>query len=142
MSTTHSSEQERAEPFLPINAQSTVDDTSTQSAGYMATAEMLPTSDDMGVVDDSSNYLNWPDSADLLNSILSAEFVTLPSLEILPSQPMLRAESPPAATSHSSPWLSLRDQQSSWLEGENAVQSLSQIINNSVLSLPGYHAFC
>ncbi|KEF60853.1 uncharacterized protein A1O9_02415 [Exophiala aquamarina CBS 119918] len=85
----------------------------------------------MATTDDSSNYLNWPDSTDLLQSILSAEFVNLPSLELFPSQPMLPSAALPSDPSRNSLGLSLRDQHSPWLGGENVVQNLSQIINNT-----------
>lgn len=77
------------------------------------------------------DFLNWPGSTDLLHSILSAEFVNLPSLEIQDSELMRSTESPPAETSQSPP-LNLRDQDSPWLGGENAVHHLSQIINTTV----------
>ena len=125
-----SSEQERATSFHSIDTQSTVEETYTPGATYLPATD-LPISDEM-VPGDSSNYLNWPDSTDLLQSILSAEFVNLPSLELFPAQPMLPAAALPADATHSSPGSNLGDQQSPWLGGENAVQNLSQIIKNTV----------
>jgi hypothetical protein len=75
--------------------------------------------------------LNWPDSEDLLNSILSTEFTTLPSLEILPSQSIVRraeeSDSQPV-----SPWLTTDPSRGSLHGGNHAVQNLSQIINSLV----------
>ncbi len=94
-------------------------------AEYQAVPEMSPLEDEPFV------SLNWPDSADLLNSILSAEFTTLPSLEILPSQSIVRGgeelESHPV-----SPWLTADSDQDSLHGGNHAVQNLSQIINTLV----------
>lgn len=127
-----SSERERFNSFPVVDAPSMVGDGYAESASYMSTAGLHPASDTMVVPNDSSDYLNWPDSTDLLQSILSAEFVNLPSLEILPSQRVPPPESLPSETSHSSPWLHPRGQQSPWLGGENAVHHLSQIISDSV----------
>ncbi|KIW65493.1 hypothetical protein PV04_07750 [Phialophora macrospora] len=73
--------------------------------------------------------LNWPDSEDLLQSILSAEFTTLPALEILPSQSIvcsaLELESHPV-----SPWLNSDSSQEHLHGGNHAVRNLSHIINS------------
>ncbi|KAJ9610536.1 hypothetical protein H2200_005313 [Cladophialophora chaetospira] len=78
--------------------------------------------------------LNWPDSEDLLNSILSAEFANLPSLEVLPSQSMVRgaqeSEQQPV-----SPWLTSDASQSQMHGGNHAVRNLSQIINSLNVTL-------
>ncbi|ETI26008.1 hypothetical protein G647_02785 [Cladophialophora carrionii CBS 160.54] len=74
--------------------------------------------------------LNWPDSEDLLNSILSAEFTTLPALEVLPSQSIVCGttdlESHPVAS-----WLTFDSNQDHLHGGNHAVQSLSHIINST-----------
>lgn len=127
-----SSEHERFNSFPVVDAPSMVGDEYAESASYLSTTDLHPASDNVLVPNDSSDYLNWPDSTDLLQSILSAEFVNLPSLELLPSQRLSPPGSPPSETSHSSPWLHPRGQQSPWLGGENPVHHLSQIISNSV----------
>lgn len=78
--------------------------------------------------------LNWPDSEDLLNSILSAEFTSLPALEILPSQSIVRGAREPDP-GPASPWLTSNINQRVH-GGNHAVRNLSQIIN-SLVCRPG-----
>jgi hypothetical protein len=75
--------------------------------------------------------LNWPDSEDLLQSILSAEFTTLPALEVLPSQSIIRnaLELEPHPVSS---WLTSDSKQEHLHGGNHAVQNLSQIIKSMV----------
>ena len=75
--------------------------------------------------------LNWPDSEDLLNSILSTEFVNLPSLESLPSQYIVRGDQQ-AEPQPVSPWLTSDSSQSHVHGGNHAVRNLSQMINSMV----------
>lgn len=87
--------------------------------------------DEMSIDQEQFISLNWPDSEDLLNSILSTEFANLPSLEILPSQSIVSGapviEVPPA-----SPWLTSNSSQSHVHGGNHAVQNLSHIITSLV----------
>ncbi|KIW10484.1 hypothetical protein PV08_11448 [Exophiala spinifera] len=69
--------------------------------------------------------LNWPDSADLLTSILSADFTNLPALEALPSQTVAPTES---QSDHLSPWLTTDG--NTQHRGTHAVQNLTQMINS------------
>ena len=78
--------------------------------------------------------LNWPDTTDLLNSILSAELSTLPPLETLPSQSIIEGGRGFHEASIS-PWLTSEVDQLQQHGGNDAVQSLSQIINNLVGNL-------
>ncbi|KAK5051905.1 hypothetical protein LTR84_002708 [Exophiala bonariae] len=102
-----------------------------QSSRNDAYTDPPPASDNLLVTNDTSDFLNWPGSTELLQSILSAEFVNLPSLEILPSQMMRSTESPATESNPTSPSLNLREQQSPWLGGQNAVHHLSEIINTT-----------
>ncbi len=84
--------------------------------------------EDMSLDQEPFISLNWPGSEDLLNSILSAEFTTLPDLEILPSQSIIRGAEEPYPEPVS-PWL---PPDTSMHGGNHAVRNLSQIINSLV----------
>lgn len=71
--------------------------------------------------------LNWPDSADLLTSILSADFTNLPALEALPSQAVAPTES---QSTPLSPWLTTDGDRQH--RGTHAVQNLTQMITSLV----------
>ena len=101
---------------------------STETPSSAANAEFQQ---DNGLSDESFPSLNWPDSTELLNSILSAEFMALPSLEMLPSQSIVRGGSV-MDEEPVSPWLTSETDQGRTHGGNHAIQNLSQIINTLV----------
>ena len=87
-------------------------------------------SPDLGLNDTSMLPLNWPDSEDLLNSILSSELMSLPTLEFLPSQPVIHREPLPIENLPSS-WPLLGSDRGR-VDGLHAIQDLSHMINTTV----------
>ncbi|KAJ9619097.1 hypothetical protein H2204_012808 [Knufia peltigerae] len=69
--------------------------------------------------------LNWPDSADLLTSILAADFTNLPALEALPSQAVAPTESEHTPLS---PWLTADGDKQH--RGTRAVKNLTEMITS------------
>ncbi len=82
-------------------------------------------------LEDEAFSLNWPDSTDLLNSILSAEFCALPSLETLPSRPIVRKGQRPDEQ-FDYPGLTSDSAQADSHGGQEAVHNLSNIIKTLV----------
>lgn len=78
--------------------------------------------------------LIWPDSEDLLQSILSAELGPWPLLETLPSHSILMSGHQ-TAEQVTSPWLTPSGVEGGYHGGSHAVRNLSQIISNLVGSL-------
>lgn len=102
---------------------------SNQSTSYLPAGEYQSTPE-ISLENEPFVSLNWPDSADLLTSILSAEFTTLPSLETLPSQSIVRGEQE-LESQPASPWLT-KDMDRGLHGGNHAVRNLSHIINTLV----------
>lgn len=100
--------------------------TAPPSSAY---APVLEVRDDTLLDTDETFSLNWPDSADLLNSILSTDFTTLPSVEILPSHAIVQGGSELAPVSA---WLTSDASPGQLHGGNHAVQNLSQMINSLV----------
>lgn len=117
------------------NGQAPVMPSLNEPSTYPPVSEYHSATQGLPLENESFVSLNWPDSADLLNSILSAEFTSLPSLEILPSQSLVRGgqelESQPV-----SPWLTPDTNQGQVHGGNHAVQNLSQIISTLVRLQP------
>jgi hypothetical protein len=103
----------------------------SQSRGYIPNSTYQVGLDEVSLDQEPFSSLNWPDSEDLLNSILSAEFTSLPSLEVLPSQSFVRGTED-LTSQPVSPWLTADLDQSQVHGGNHAVQNLSQMINSLV----------
>ena len=90
----------------------------------------MPTETSPSAQDDHFFQLTWPDSENLLQSILSSEFSTFPPLDIFPSQPIVRTG---AVTEDQavSPWLTSIQTSAQGHGGNSAVQNLSQIITSA-----------
>ena len=116
-------------PLIPSEERGPTESTSLRT--YDSNGAYQDISQNILLDDDPFVSLNWPDSAELLDSILSADFTSLPSLEVLPSQSLVRGaqalDSLPV-----SPWLASDMDNHESYNGNHAVQGLSQIINSSV----------
>lgn len=88
------------------------------------------TSPDLALGDTAMFTLNWPDSEDLLNSILSSDLMSLPTLDALPSQPANHLEPLPVDNLPSN-WLLLGSDRGG-ADGLHAIRHLSHMISTTV----------
>ncbi|KIX02970.1 uncharacterized protein Z518_06520 [Rhinocladiella mackenziei CBS 650.93] len=112
----------------PHNASDPTVPSESSSNPYEPISDFQTTSEAASLDNDPFGSLNWPDSANLLTSILSAEFTSLPSLDGLPSQSVFRG-GPELPSDPVSPWATLDMDQSLLHGGNHAVHHLSQMIN-------------
>ena len=89
----------------------------------------------LDLADEAFLPLNWPDSEDLLQSILSSEPTALLPVDLLPSQPIIPSTQA-AKEQLESPWLTNRDYPTRSQGSRFAVQNLSQIITSEVCPSP------
>jgi hypothetical protein len=85
------------------------------------------------VADDPFFQLTWPDSEDLLQSLLSTDFSTWqPPLETLPSHSIAANGHHASEEQVRSPWLAIDGAGNTAHSGNNAVRDLSRIITSVV----------
>ena len=88
------------------------------------------------VADDPFFQLTWPDSEDLLQSLLSTDFGTWqPPLETLPSHSIIANGQHASEVQVRSPWLATDGAGNTGHSGNNAVRDLSRIITSVVSHL-------
>ena len=90
----------------------------------------MPTETPPFTHDDHFFQLTWPDSENLLQSILSSEFSAFSPMDIFPSQPKVRSGAAPEDQAVS-PWLASIQTSAQGHGCNSAVQDLSQIITSA-----------
>lgn len=94
------------------------------------------------IVNNQLFQLTWPDSADFLQSLLSADFGTWqPPLETFPSQSILGNSHLASERQSRSPWLATDSTGNTVHSGNDAVRDLSLIITSLVSYLASHSAF-
>jgi hypothetical protein len=93
--------------------------------------------------DDPFFQLTWPDSEELLQSLLSANYSTWnPPVETLPCQPITANENQSSEGQARSPWLANDGVDNTGQSGSNAVRDLGRIITSLVGHHPSLSTLC